>query len=68
LDTAGHRWGHIQFRWIWFEDKPKPSVSLLKRDELRQHLPASHPSTSAAERKAVIARRQQHLVRRYRTY
>ena len=68
LDTAGHHWGHIQFRWIWFEDKPSPAVKLLKQSELREHLPADHPQTSVEKRQAVIARRQAHLVRRYRTY
>ncbi len=68
LDTVGHHWGHIQFRWIWFEDKPNPTVKLLKRDELRLYLPADHPVTSEQERRAVVARRQRHLVRRYRTY
>ena len=57
LDTAGHRWGHIQFRWIWYQDKPSPAVKLLKLDELRGHLPASHPVVKAEDRKTVIARR-----------
>lgn len=68
LDTAGHRWGHIQFRWIWFEGKPSPTAKVVKLDELRTHLPDSHPGISAEERKAIITRRQRHLVRRYRTY
>ncbi len=68
LDTAGHAFGQIQFRWIWTKDKPEPPTRLLKLGELESVLPANHPRVSRTERSAIIAGRQRHVVDRNRLY
>jgi len=64
LDTAGATEGCLQYRYIWTEDNPKPSVQIVPFSEVRAALPADTPSFSAAERVAVILERRRSVARR----
>lgn len=45
-----------------------PETTLVKLDELRQHLPADIPAFSAEQRKQQIMLRQEHVAKRYQTW
>lgn len=64
LDTSGHPEGMIQYRWVWTENKPHPTVKIVPFSEIRDHLPADTPEIGAQERREIIAVRQRHLPRR----
>jgi len=64
LDTCGHRTGLVQYRWIWTHDNPPTTARLVPLDHLAAVLPPDARRVSAEERRAAIARRQAHVVRR----
>jgi hypothetical protein len=64
LDAAGHSEGLLQYRWIWTRTNPRPSCRIVKREEVRTHLPATTPYVSAADRARAIAVRRRHIARR----
>lgn len=71
LDTTGIPRGFLSLRWTYSEepeDLPQATVSTVRLDDLREHLPASTRHVSAAERAEQIAIRQAHVQRRYRQY
>ncbi|QEN14371.1 DUF1214 domain-containing protein [Mycolicibacterium sp. ELW1] len=71
LDTTGLPKGFLSFRWTYTQDPeqlPEVSVSTVPFAQLRDHLPATTRTVSAAERTEQIAIRQAHVQRRYRQY
>lgn len=67
LDISGHPEGGIFMRWQSPTDAEypdKPSVKLVAFDEIRDNLPASHPSVSPEERAAVLLERYQAVNKR----
>jgi hypothetical protein len=66
LDTAGHREGIVQYRYVWTKNDPQPSARLLREGELRAALPADTPRVSPEERRRAIAKRQAHVAWRER--
>ena len=64
LDTGGHLEGLIQYRYIWTRNNPHPTIRSVPTAEVRSVLPAEHPQVSPEERRAAIAKRQDHLRRR----
>jgi hypothetical protein len=66
LDTAGHREGIVQYRYVWTKNDPQPSARLLREGELRAALPADTPRVSPDERRRPIAKRQAHVAWRER--
>jgi hypothetical protein len=64
LDTAGHREGVIQYRWIWTETNPRPRARVVKFDAVRAALPADTPRVGPEQRRRAIRTRQEHLARR----
>jgi hypothetical protein len=54
----------IQYRYIFTETKPLPSVRSVKFAELARALPAGAPRVTPDERRAEIRVRQAHLRRR----
>lgn len=66
LDTEGRPTGMIATRWVWSENNPHPRARVVRLDELRAQLPASHPTTSPPERIAQIASRRRGIARRFR--
>lgn len=68
LDTAGHRFLNVVYRW-WqtaSPDLPDPAVRFVPFQELRNHLPGSTPSTNADERREMLDGRRRAVQRRYR--
>jgi hypothetical protein len=66
LDTAGHPRGMIQYRWVWSSNDPSPVCRVVPLAQLGDHLPASTPAVSAAQRQATLRARRAHLARRER--
>jgi hypothetical protein len=66
LDTAGHREGIVQYRYIWTKNDPQPSARLLREGELAAALPGDTPRVSPEERRRAIALRQAHVAWRER--
>lgn len=64
LDTAGHLEGVIQYRWIWTETNPAPTVRVVKFAEVRRHLPSDTPVIGVEARRDIIRKRQEHVARR----
>ncbi|MDP6243381.1 MAG: hypothetical protein QF462_08635, partial [Myxococcota bacterium] len=64
LDAAGHPEGMIQYRWIWSQSSPHPSVHTVPLAELRDALPADTPRVTPDQRRRDIAGRQEHIARR----
>ena len=64
LDTGGHLEGLIQYRYIWANDNPQPTIRTLKLGEVRAALPADTPLVTLEARREAIARRQAHIRRR----
>ena len=64
LDTAGHREGLLQFRWIWTKDNPQPSLRTVKFADVVAALPSDTPRVDEAQRRRTIAERQLHVWRR----
>jgi hypothetical protein len=66
LDAAGCEHGMIQYRYVWTEDAPAPSIERLAFDEVWSRLPAATPRVTEEERHAQIAARQAAIRRRLR--
>ena len=66
LDTNGEEKGVLQYRWIWTENNPQPSLTRVAFEDVRGALPVETPSVSSEERRAEIYRRQRHRLRRER--
>jgi hypothetical protein len=64
LDTAGALEGCLQYRYVWTEDNPVPTVRVLPIDEVRATLPANTPTVSSSERSAVLRERRRSVARR----
>ena len=65
LDTEGRPMGLAVYRYVWAASKPVPTATLLRRDDLRDALPAEHPSIDAATRRALLAERSRAAQRRW---
>jgi hypothetical protein len=66
LDTAGHREGVLQYRYVWAKTAPQPTVRVVPFGRLRKELPADTPAVTADERRRAIAARQRHMALRER--
>jgi hypothetical protein len=66
LDTAGEQEGILQYRWIWTEDNPQPTLERVALDKVRSALPADTPRITPEARRDEIHRRQRHRLRRER--
>jgi len=66
LDTGGEREGVLQYRWIWTENNPLPSLRRVPVAEVRDALPADTPTVTPEQRRDEIHRRQLHRLRRER--
>jgi hypothetical protein len=66
LDTGGHREGVLQYRYIWSRNAPVPRRITVPLDRVRESLPADTPRVTPEQRRAAIARRQEHVRRRER--
>jgi len=66
LDTAGHREGVLQYRYIWAKTAPQPTVRTVPIGSVRNELPADTPVITLEERRRAIAVRQRHVARRER--
>jgi hypothetical protein len=64
IDTGGQQEGMIQYRYVFTETKPLPSVRIVRFEELGKAMPAGAPRVTPAERRAEIVARQAHLRRR----
>lgn len=64
LDTAGHRRGLVQTRWLGCEPPQAPTVRKLAIGELRAALPPETVLLSAEQREAVIRERRLRLQQR----
>jgi hypothetical protein len=71
LDTTGHSDGMICQRWVYTavpEYLPEVRCKKVRLDEVLEHLPKETVKVDAEERRNIIARRQQHMQRRFRLY
>lgn len=66
LDAAGEETGVLQYRWIWTQDNPKPTLRRVAFEDIRRSLPDETPTVSARERRREIHGRQLHRLRRER--
>jgi len=66
LDTGGWTEGGVQWRWNEVDRSPHPRVQKIKLRDLRQHLPADTPHTSAASRAASLSARADYYQQRRR--
>jgi hypothetical protein len=66
LDTGGEEAGILQYRWIWTEDNPQPTLERMPLEQVRSALPKETPVVSAEERRTEIYGRQLHRLRRER--
>jgi hypothetical protein len=66
IDTAGHRTGQFTYRWIWSENRPVPTSRIVPLAELRKNLPADTPTVTPDQRRALLAKRQLAVQRRFR--
>jgi hypothetical protein len=66
LDTGGLAEGMLQYRWIWSNDNPLPTLPTLPTlprlafDVLGGHLPAATPQVCGADRAAELVVRRRH--------
>lgn len=64
LDTGGATEGCLQYRYIWTEDNPLPSLRRLPVDQVREALPADTPVVTSGERARTIQERARCVARR----
>lgn len=64
LDTGGEEAGVLQYRWIWTEDNPQPTLERVPLDEVRSSLPPETPIATPDSRREEVHRRQRHRLRR----
>jgi hypothetical protein len=65
LDTEGQSVGLAVYRYVGARTKPIPTARLVATDDLRTHLPASHPVITPAERRVQLASRALAAQRRW---
>jgi hypothetical protein len=73
IDTTGLKRGYLSNRWAYCQipsqdQWPKIKAHKIAFDEIGACFPVETPSISTAQRKAVIAERQQHVQRRFRVF
>jgi hypothetical protein len=61
LDTAGHREGVLQYRWVWSRSNPQPTARVVKHDGVRAALPPGTPEITPAERRRILRNRRRHV-------
>ncbi len=66
LDPAGYTEGGIYGRWYDCDSEPLPTITRVKFNELRQHLPEDTPVVTPQERAEELRRRVQACQRRRR--
>jgi hypothetical protein len=66
LDTAGEKEGVLQYRWIWTQNNPQPTLRRVPIGELLAALPEGTPRVTSEERRQQIYQRQLHRLRRER--
>jgi hypothetical protein len=66
IDTVGLTTGTLMWRYYWPETLVQPECTVVKRADLRSHLPGGTPEVSPAERQAELRRRRRSFTRRYR--
>ncbi|MGI9590240.1 MAG: DUF1214 domain-containing protein [Myxococcota bacterium] len=66
LDTEGRRRGMLIYRWVWARSAPIPAAQLVKRDAVRELLPADHPVVTPEERRCGLAGRRAQAWGRFR--
>jgi len=64
LDTGGAVEGCLQYRYIWTEDSPVPSVRVVPQEEVRGALPTDTPFVTPQARRQMIRVRQRAIARR----
>ena len=65
IDTLGHTKGPLLFRWVVADHGPAATTSVVPFGEIRDHLPTTTPTVSAAERAEVVRRRRRAVQRRF---
>jgi hypothetical protein len=66
LDTGGSKRGFLHYRWFRPDVKlPVPTARVLKINDVRAAMPATHPVVDANTRKTVIRKRREQLARRF---
>jgi hypothetical protein len=65
IDTAGRREGILLYRWMWSEDAPVPSGTVVPVDDILGVLPSDTALVDTDGRAAQLAHRRAHLARRY---
>ena len=73
IDTTGHREGFLTPRWAYSETPPTddwPTITATKVafDEIRKNLPAETREVTPVERREQVRIRQEHVLRRYRSF
>lgn len=58
LDTAGHRRGLIQGRWMDCDSNPLPSIAKVKVADVRKHLPSDTPLVTPEQRERIVRDRR----------
>ena len=66
IDTEQRPIGMVVYRWIWSNDAPTPLGAVTPVADLRNHLPAHHPSVDATARQASLATRRRSVHARFR--
>ena len=66
IDTCGYADGLVAYRWVRPTTAPTPTSTAIEVSAVRDHLPASTPQFSAADRQAQIAARRRGVARRFR--
>lgn len=67
VDTEGRERAMIAMRWAFLDHPaPVPECQVVPLDDVRQHLPADHPTVDADTRRRQLAARQAAAARRFR--
>ena len=66
LDTEGRPVGMCVYRWVGASDMPVADAAVISLAELRDHLPADHPTVAPDERRIQLDARRRGVHRRFR--
>jgi hypothetical protein len=66
LDTAGHRRGMLQYRWVFSRTMPRPAPRVVRLDELTTALHPDTPRVTPEQRRQALRVRRAHVIRRHR--
>ncbi|MGE4650747.1 MAG: hypothetical protein AAEJ53_07665, partial [Myxococcota bacterium] len=66
IDTEGRSRGSIAYRYVGAKTAPAPSSRVVAFEEIAESFPAGTPQVSAGERAETIAKRREHVARRFR--